>query len=89
VTPPGSGIHGVTGLRRGEMALDHEEQDLVSQEFPLPEVERMIRDGEIKDATGPVVRANPPAESLELRPSPLEYHMRQRVKTVIPRRRTL
>jgi hypothetical protein len=39
------------GLRRGERALDHEEQDLVSRAFPLPELERMIRDGEIKDAT--------------------------------------
>jgi ADP-ribose pyrophosphatase len=28
-----------------------EEQDLVTQVFPLHEVERMIRDGEIKDAT--------------------------------------
>ena len=29
----------------------HEEQDLVTQDFALSEVERMIRDGEIKDAT--------------------------------------
>jgi ADP-ribose pyrophosphatase len=44
-------VYLATGLRRGETALDHEEQDLVSRAFPLPEVERMIRDGEIKDAT--------------------------------------
>jgi ADP-ribose pyrophosphatase len=40
-----------TGLRRGDAVPDHEEQDLVTREFPLSEVERMIRDGEIKDAT--------------------------------------
>lgn len=39
------------GLRRSEANLDHEEQDLVTRVFPLREVERMIRDGEIKDAT--------------------------------------
>jgi ADP-ribose pyrophosphatase len=39
------------GLRRGGADLDHEEQDLVTREFALLEVERMIRDGEIKDAT--------------------------------------
>jgi ADP-ribose pyrophosphatase len=44
-------IYVATGLQRGEVDLDHEEQDLVSRAFPLPEVERMIRDGEIKDAT--------------------------------------
>jgi ADP-ribose pyrophosphatase len=44
-------VYLATGLRRGERALDHEEQDLVSRAFPLPELERMIRDGEIKDAT--------------------------------------
>jgi ADP-ribose pyrophosphatase len=37
-------------LRGGDTDPDHEEQDLVTQGFPLPEVERMIRDGEIKDA---------------------------------------
>lgn len=40
-----------TGLRRGGADREHEEQDLVTQEIPLPEVERMVRDGEIKDAT--------------------------------------
>jgi ADP-ribose pyrophosphatase len=35
----------------GEVDLDHEEQDLISRGVPLSEVERMIRDGEIKDAT--------------------------------------
>jgi ADP-ribose pyrophosphatase len=44
-------IYVATGLQRGKVDLDHEEQDLVSRAFPLPEVERMIRDGEIKDAT--------------------------------------
>jgi ADP-ribose pyrophosphatase len=38
-----------TGLRRGDAAPEHEEQDLVTQDFALSEVERMIRDGEIKD----------------------------------------
>jgi ADP-ribose pyrophosphatase len=40
-----------TGLRRGEANREQEEQDLVTQGFPMSEVERMIRDGEIKDAT--------------------------------------
>ena len=44
-------IYVATGLQRGEVELDHEEQDLVSRAFSLPEVERMIRDGGIKDAT--------------------------------------
>jgi ADP-ribose pyrophosphatase len=44
-------VYLVTGLRRGDADRDHEEQDLVTREFPLLEVERMIRDGEIKDAT--------------------------------------
>jgi ADP-ribose pyrophosphatase len=44
-------IYVATGLRRGEVVLGHEEQDLASRAFPLPEVERMIRNGEIKDAT--------------------------------------
>jgi 8-oxo-dGTP pyrophosphatase MutT (NUDIX family) len=44
-------VYLATGLRRSEMALDHEEQDLISRAFPPPELERMIRDGEIKDAT--------------------------------------
>jgi ADP-ribose pyrophosphatase len=44
-------VYLATGLRRGNADRDHEEQDLVTQEFPLSEVERMMRDGEIKDAT--------------------------------------
>jgi ADP-ribose diphosphatase len=40
-----------TDLRRGNAAPEREEQDLVTRDYPLPEVERMIRDGEIKDAT--------------------------------------
>jgi 8-oxo-dGTP pyrophosphatase MutT (NUDIX family) len=44
-------VYLATDLRRGKIALDHEEQDLISQVFPLQEVERMIRDGEMKDAT--------------------------------------
>jgi 8-oxo-dGTP pyrophosphatase MutT (NUDIX family) len=40
-----------SGLRRGNADLEREEQDLVTREFTLSEVERMIRDGEIKDAT--------------------------------------
>jgi len=40
-----------TGLRRGNADLEREEQDLLTREFTLSEVERMIRDGEIKDAT--------------------------------------
>jgi ADP-ribose pyrophosphatase len=44
-------VYLATGLRRGDADRDHEKQDLVTREFPLLEVERMIRDGEIKDAT--------------------------------------
>jgi ADP-ribose pyrophosphatase len=40
-----------TGLRRGDADREHEEQVLVTRDFALSEVERMIRDGEIKDAT--------------------------------------
>jgi len=40
-----------TGLRRGAGSLEREEQDLVTQVFPISEVERMIRNGEIKDST--------------------------------------
>jgi ADP-ribose pyrophosphatase len=39
------------GLQRGEAHLDHEEQDLISGTFRVSEIERMIVDGEIKDAT--------------------------------------
>jgi ADP-ribose pyrophosphatase len=40
-----------TALRHGKADREHEEQDLVTQDFELSEVERMICDGEIKDAT--------------------------------------
>jgi ADP-ribose pyrophosphatase len=40
-----------TGLRQYDSERDPEEQDLVTQAFPLREVERMVRDGDIKDAT--------------------------------------
>ena len=40
-----------TGLRPGSADRDPEERDLVSRRFALAEVERMVRDGEIKDAT--------------------------------------
>jgi len=40
-----------TGLLRGSTERQQEEQDLVTQRFPLSEIERMIRDGEIKDGT--------------------------------------
>jgi ADP-ribose diphosphatase len=39
------------GLRQGAPALEVEEQDLISRTFPLEDLENMIRDGEIKDAT--------------------------------------
>jgi ADP-ribose pyrophosphatase len=44
-------VYLAVGLRRGDADRDHEEQDLVTQQFPLSEVERMMCDGEIKDAT--------------------------------------
>ena len=40
-----------SGLRRGPRGSEREEQDLVTQVFPISEVERMIRNVEIKDAT--------------------------------------
>jgi ADP-ribose pyrophosphatase len=39
------------GLCRGAAEREHEEQDLVTRLFSLPEVVRMIQAGEIKDAT--------------------------------------
>lgn len=39
------------GLRQNAPALELEEQDLISQTFPLEALENMIRDGEIQDAT--------------------------------------
>lgn len=40
-----------TGLRRGRRAPEHEEQDLLTRAFDLPEVEAMVRDGTVRDAT--------------------------------------
>lgn len=40
-----------TGLAAGERSLDPEEQDLVSRVFSPAEIERMILDGTIRDAT--------------------------------------
>jgi hypothetical protein len=40
-----------TGLRRGDANREREEQDLVTAQFPISEIERMIRDGDIKDDT--------------------------------------
>lgn len=40
-----------TGLTQGPPELEPEEHGLVSRSFPLEEVEAMIRDGIIKDAT--------------------------------------
>lgn len=39
------------GLRAGRNHVEREEQDLITRAFPIAEVERMVRDGEIKDAT--------------------------------------
>lgn len=39
------------GLCQGEPSREPEEQDLVSKSFELPVVEKMIREGEITDAT--------------------------------------
>jgi ADP-ribose pyrophosphatase len=39
------------GLSQSETNLDLEEQDLITRLFPLREIERMVLDGEIKDAT--------------------------------------
>ena len=40
-----------SGLLHGDADREHKEQDLITRDFALSEVERMIRDGEIKDAT--------------------------------------
>ncbi len=39
-----------TGLRQVTAAREHTEQDMISRAFDLAEVERMIRDGVVKDA---------------------------------------
>ena len=44
-------VYRATGLTQGPPALEVSEQDLVSRAFPLAEVEEMLRDGTIKDAT--------------------------------------
>jgi ADP-ribose pyrophosphatase len=40
-----------TGLRPGKADREHEEQDLINSTFRLAEVEQMICDGDIKDAS--------------------------------------
>jgi 8-oxo-dGTP pyrophosphatase MutT (NUDIX family) len=40
-----------TGLERGEQDLEHTEHSLVARRFTLEEVERMIREGVIQDAS--------------------------------------
>ena len=55
-----------TGLRHGDANRGHEEQDLVTANFALSEVERMIRDGEIKDDTTVAALGLLPAERLAL-----------------------
>jgi ADP-ribose pyrophosphatase len=40
-----------SGLRQGNADLDIEEQDLITRPFALAEVEAMVRDGVIQDAT--------------------------------------
>jgi ADP-ribose pyrophosphatase len=40
-----------TGLGQGQAVPEQEEQELLTRDFTLLEVERMIREGEIKDAT--------------------------------------
>ena len=52
---PGTMTQGYTvflarGLTAGSASLEIEEQDLVSRRFPRAEVERMMREGEIKDS---------------------------------------
>jgi len=39
------------GIVRVEAEREHEEQDLVTRLFAAAEVERMVRDGEVRDAT--------------------------------------
>lgn len=47
------GYHVFLGRRLvpGSASLDHEEQDLVSRRFDIAEVEKMVRDGVIRDGT--------------------------------------
>jgi ADP-ribose pyrophosphatase len=47
----GYDIFMATGLQRADTAREQEEQDLVTCSFTLSEVEQMICEGEIKDAT--------------------------------------
>ena len=47
----GCDIFLASGLTRTEPALEVEEQDLIARAFPIPEVEDMIRNGEITDGT--------------------------------------
>ncbi|MGG5810249.1 NUDIX domain-containing protein [Falsiroseomonas sp. CW058] len=43
-------VYLATGLTPGQARPEAEEQDLVSRRFPRAEVERMLREGEIKDS---------------------------------------
>ncbi len=47
----GCDIFLATGLTRTAPALEREEQDLIARAFPIADVEDMIRDGQITDAT--------------------------------------
>ena len=50
-TTQGYHIFIARGLSRNNVTRESEEQDLTTRTFALAEVERMIREGEIKDAT--------------------------------------
>lgn len=43
-------VYLATGLTQGEARPELEEQDLISRRFPRAELDRMLRDGEIKDS---------------------------------------
>lgn len=48
---PRSHVFLATGLHQGAAAPEHTEQDMIARAFDLAEVERMIRDGVIRDAS--------------------------------------
>lgn len=48
---PRSHVFLATGLRQGAAAPEHTEQDMITRAFDLAEVETMIRDGVIRDAS--------------------------------------
>ena len=49
--PPKATTFVARDLQPGEADRDPEEQDLVTRSFSLQQVDRMMREGEIKDAT--------------------------------------